>query len=119
MANPVAWFEVAGQDHEALKSFCSQLFDWRFTDMEEMPYATLEAQEGSIPGGVGRAPDGHPGHVTFYVQVDEVEAALAKAESLGGKQAMGPTDIPGGGRIALFSDPEGHEVGLLRRPDQS
>jgi predicted enzyme related to lactoylglutathione lyase len=116
MANPVAWFEVAGKDHQALKSFYSQLFDWEFTDMEEMPYSTVEAQNGSIPGGVGMAPEGHSGHVTFYVQVPEIEAALAKAESLGGKSSMGPIDLPGGGRIALFTDPEGHEIGLLTQP---
>ena len=64
-----------------------------------------------IPGGIGQAPDGHPGHVIFYVSVDDIDAALAKAESLGGKAEMGPMEIPAG-RIAHFSDPEGHTVGF-------
>ena len=31
--------------------------------------------------------------MTFYVGVPDVEAALAKAESLGGKRIMGPETI--------------------------
>jgi len=114
MANGVSWFEVAGRDREALKGFYSQLFDWKLNDMEEMPYTGVEAADGGIPGGIGQAPDGHPGHVIFYVAVDDADAALAKVESLGGKREMGPMEIPAG-RIAHFSDPEGHIVGIWER----
>jgi predicted enzyme related to lactoylglutathione lyase len=112
MGNPTMWFEVAGKDFEGLKSFYSQLFGWKLTDMPEMPYSTVDASNGGIPGGIGQAPEGNAGHVTFYVQVDDIEQALAKAESLGGKRSMGPMDIPSG-QIALFTDPEGHEIGLM------
>jgi predicted enzyme related to lactoylglutathione lyase len=112
MGNPTMWFEVAGKDFEGLKSFYSQLFEWKLTDMPEFPYSTVDASNGGIPGGIGQAPEGHGGHVTFYVQVDDIEQALAKAESLGGKRSMGPMDIPSG-QIALFTDPEGHEIGLM------
>jgi uncharacterized protein len=116
MPNPTMWFEVAGKDQPALKSFYAELFDWKFTDMEEMPYSTVDATDGGIPGGVGAAPEGHPGHVTFYVQVDDLEGSLAKSESLGGKKVMDPIDLPGGTRIAMFTDPEGHEIGLMTQP---
>lgn len=112
MGNPTMWFEVAGKDLGALKSFYSQLFGWQLTDMEGMPYSTVDASNGGIPGGIGQAPEGNPGHVTFYVQVEDIDAALSKAESLGGKRTMGPMDIPSG-QIALFTDPEGHEIGLM------
>jgi predicted enzyme related to lactoylglutathione lyase len=112
MSNPTMWFEVAGKDHKALKAFYSELFGWQLTDMEGAPYSTVDARDGGIPGGIGQAPEGHPGHVTFYVQVDDIGAALSKAESLGGKRTMGPMDIPNG-QIALFTDPEGHEIGLM------
>ena len=48
------------------------------------------------------------------MEVDDVEAGLAKAESLGGTRVMGPMDIPSG-QIALFTDPEGHQIGLMTR----
>lgn len=114
MSNPTMWFEVAGRDREAMKAFYSQLFEWKLTDMDAMPYTTVDAGGEGIPGGIGEAPDGHPGHVTFYVQVDDIEGSLAKAEQLGGKRLMGPMDIPSG-QIAMFADPEGHEIGLMTR----
>lgn len=113
MSNPTMWFEVVGKDQEALKGFYSQLFEWQITDMEAMPYATIDTGNGEgIPGGIGPAPDGDSGHVTFYVRVDDIDASLAKAESLGGRKIMGPMDIPSG-QIALFADPEGHRIGLM------
>jgi predicted enzyme related to lactoylglutathione lyase len=58
--------------------------------------------------------DGYEGHVTFYVAVPEVEAALQKAESLGGTRRMGPDQIPGTDiDIGHFTDPEGHLIGLV------
>lgn len=68
-----------------------------------------------IGGGVGSAPEGYDGHVTFYVEVPDVEAALAKAESLGGTRMMGPDRIPEVDiEIGLFNDPEGHLIGVVK-----
>ncbi len=61
----------------------------------------------------GRVPRATPGHVTVYVAVPDVEAALAKAESLGGTRMMGPDEVMPGLVIGLFTDPEGHTVGVL------
>jgi uncharacterized protein len=113
MGNPTMWFEVAAKDREAMKGFYSGMFEWEMTDMEEMPYTTIENNAQGIPGGIGSAPDGSDGHVTFYVEVDDVEAGLAKAESLGGSRVMGPMELPRGGKIGLFADPEGQVVGLM------
>jgi len=67
-----------------------------------------------IGGGIGTAPEGYDGHVTFYVAVPDVEAALAKAESLGGSRMMGPDKVPEAGiEIGLFTDPEGHTIGVV------
>lgn len=111
MGNPTMWFEVAAKDREAMQGFYSGLFDWKMTGMEAMPYTGIETG-GGIGGGIGQAPEGHDGHVTFYVEVDDVAAGLAKANSLGGSTVMEPMDIPSG-QIALFADPEGHVVGLM------
>jgi uncharacterized protein len=53
--------------------------------------------------------------VTFYVEVPDVGAALEKAESLGGTRMMGPDNMPEAGiQIGLFTDPEGHMIGLVK-----
>ena len=61
-----------------------------------------------IPGGVG----GGAGYAIFYVAVPDVEAALQKAESLGGQRQMGPVRAPTGLVVGHFTDPEGHLIGV-------
>jgi predicted enzyme related to lactoylglutathione lyase len=70
--------------------------------------------EGSINGGIYGVKEGVCPHVTFYVMVDDLQAALSKAESLGGKTVMGPTPIPGAGMIAMFQDLDGNCIGLYK-----
>jgi len=67
-----------------------------------------------IGGGVAGGPEGYDGHVTFYIEVPDVEASLAKAESLGGTRIMGPDEVMEGLVIGQFSDPEGHMIGLTQ-----
>jgi uncharacterized protein len=46
----------------------------------------------------------------------EVEESLPPAE-LGGKTIVEPTEIPGVGQFAMFSDPDGNVVGVLREKE--
>jgi uncharacterized protein len=119
MGQPVVHFEIVGKDAERLQSYYSELFGWDIDSSNPMNYG-LVAREGNtdpqgigIGGGVGPAPEGYDGHVTFYVGVPDVEAALAKAESLGGSCMMGPEQVMEGTVIGLFNDPEGHVVGVV------
>jgi hypothetical protein len=114
MGQPVVHFEVMGKDPDKLRSYFGELFGWEFSEpMGPMEYATVE-NDGGIPGGIGGVPEGYAGHVTFYVQVPDVEATLAQAESLGGSRMMGPDEVPGVGIvIGLFSDPGGHAIGVM------
>jgi uncharacterized protein len=52
--------------------------------------------------------------VTFYVEVPDVEDALGNAESLGGTRLMGPEAVPGGPVLGMFTDPEGHVIGVVQ-----
>ena len=114
MGQPVVWFEVIGTDRDALLGFYCELFGWRASPVGGWPYSTIDtgAEEG-IGGGIGEPTNGVANHVTFYVRVDDVAAALEQVEELGGEPVMGPTDMPGG-TVALFADPEGHVIGLHR-----
>ncbi|MGB2693881.1 MAG: VOC family protein [Dehalococcoidia bacterium] len=111
MANPVNHFEVIGKDGKKLQEFFATLFDWKVDANNPMNYGMVEASEGGIGGGIATG-QGGDGHVTFYVGVDDVQKYLDKAEGLGGKTVQPPMDVPGGPRIALFADPEGHVIGL-------
>jgi uncharacterized protein len=120
MGQPVVHFEVIGADGEKLQSYYSELFGWEIDANNPMKYGTVQregnvnADGAGIGGGVGTGPEGYAGHVTFYVEVPDVEAALAKAESLGGGRMMGPDEVMEGLVIGLFTDPEGHVVGVVK-----
>lgn len=114
MGNSVTHFEVMGRDGEALQRFYAEAFGWTMQPAGPA-YATVHpGGNAGINGGIGTAPEGGPGHLTFYVETEDLEAALVKIEGLGGHRVMGPTDVPGGPSIALFTDPEGHLVGLAK-----
>lgn len=115
MANPVIWFQVMGQDGERLRRFYSDLFGWKIEVDKSADYGYVEAQEPGIRGGVGRSPNGLPDHVTFYVGVDDVAAALREAERLGGRTVVPPMKVANGrATIAYLADPEGHLIGLSK-----
>jgi predicted enzyme related to lactoylglutathione lyase len=113
MGMPVVWFEVMGHNGDALRGFYSKMFGWEYTNMPGMDYGMVDKPEAGIPGGIGTAPEG-PGWVTFYVGVTDMDAALETARSLGSTVLMAPHDLPGGGQIAMISDPEGRPIGLAR-----
>ena len=123
MGQPVVHFEVLGKDADRTQSFYSELFGWKIEPLGfENPtqYGTIAREDNlgpdgvGIGGGIGGAPEGYSGHVTFYVAVPDVEEALSKAESLGGKRMMGPDQVPGGPEIGLFQDLDGNTVGVVK-----
>jgi predicted enzyme related to lactoylglutathione lyase len=120
MGRPVVHFEVMAKDAAAIRSFYADLFDWKIDTNNPMNYGMVSPDDNAaggagtsgIGGGIGEMPAGEPGYATFYVDVDDVEAALGKAEKLGGTRLMGPETVMEGLTIGLFTDPEGHIVGL-------
>ncbi len=120
MGQPVVHFEIVGKDGPALQSFYSELFGWKIDADNPMSYGIVSREDNvnaegvGIGGGVAQGPEGYPGYVTFYVEVPDVEAALAKAESLGATRMMGPDEVMEGLVIGLFTDPEGHTIGVVK-----
>ena len=119
MKHPVMHFEIMGHDAPKLRSFYADVFGWdvappiegsavEYTIVEPVPH-----YQRGIAGGIGVAPQGYDGHVTFYVVVDDMEGAFSKIEEHGGSRMMGPDKVPNGPIIGLFRDPEGHTIGLV------
>ncbi len=115
MSAPVVWFEVTGQDADNLKSFYGNLFDWKTTPAPGAPgYEMVDKAEGGIPGGIGPAQGSPGGWITFYIAVDDLPAKLAEIEAQGGKTLAPPMQLQDGSSIAVFADPEGRPVGLVK-----
>ena len=120
MGQPVVHFEIVGQDAAKLQDYYAQLFGWEIDANNPMGYG-LVTREGNvnadgvgIGGGISKGPEGYGGHVTFYVEVPDAEAAMAQAASLGGTRMMGPEEVMNGLVIGLFTDPEGHVIGVIQ-----
>ncbi|MCK2219053.1 VOC family protein [Actinomadura sp. ATCC 31491] len=111
MSHPVVHWEIGGPDKEALRDFYADLFGWKAEEAGP-EYALLEPGEGPS-GGIMRTKGGMPPYVTIYVQVEDLEAALARAAELGGSRVVPPTEISAELRFAMFADPMGNVVGLL------
>jgi hypothetical protein len=121
MGQPVVHFEITGADPQRLRGYYGELFGWEFDTggavaesvSEPGNYGFVQNPDGvGIPGGIGGGAN-YPARVLFYVGVPEVEAALRKAESLGGTRTMGPERAPGMPlAVGHFTDPEGHLVGV-------
>lgn len=123
MGQPVVHFQIMGRDAEKTQRYYAELFGW---EIEALPYenptnyglvqreGNTNAEGAGIGGGIGGAPDGQPPSVSFFVEVPDVDAALAQAESLGGKRTMGPDKVPDGPVIGMFEDPDGNTVGVVQ-----
>ncbi|WP_439029576.1 VOC family protein [Gordonia terrae] len=116
MGAPVAFFEITSHDPSRLTAFYRDLFDWTIDDSSGPDYSLVDtgAGDGAIAGGIGAVSEpAKAGGVAVYMHVDDLRAALDRAETLGGKELVGPTDLPDGfGRFAMFADPDGNSIGL-------
>lgn len=114
MGNPVVHFEIWGGNAAALQKFYRDAFGWKTQVHEASGYTMVDTESdgAGIGGGIMTPPSGDTG-VTIYIDVDDLQAALDKAEKHGAKTIVPPMDVPEGPSIAMFSDPEGNMVGLV------
>ncbi len=120
MGQPVVHFEIIGTDGARLREYYGELFGWEINADNPMNYGIVDREQNLNDDGIGIG-GGVAGYdnvddlVIFYVEVPDVEAALAYAESLGGTRVLGPTDVGEGGPVlGHFLDPEGHRIGLVQ-----
>jgi uncharacterized protein len=116
MAAPVTHFEVMARDGKRSQDFYGNLFGWKFNTVEG-GYAMIDTGvKMGIGGGVGQVTENVAPQSLFYVQVENVQAYLDKAVSLGGKVTMPLVEIPNMVTYAQFADPDGIVIGLVKGP---
>ena len=114
MGAPVVHFEIISRNGEQLKDFYSKLFGWEINSDNEMKYGLVKKEGNGIGGGVGSpGPDGI-GHVTIYAAVPDPQITLDQAVSMGATVVMPVTEIPNMVTFALFTDPDGNKIGILK-----
>jgi predicted enzyme related to lactoylglutathione lyase len=118
--HPIVHIEFSAKDPEASSKFYREIFGWKIEVDTDMNYSMFEAEPG--PGGGFNPVDGemtNAGDIFVYIQTEDIEATLAKIESLGGSTLLPKTEIPNTGWFAFFSDPAGNRVGLYTGMDQA
>ena len=114
MPNPFCHNELNTTDLAAAKKFYSQLFDWKLQDipMPEGTYTMIDVGNGNGGGMMTNPMPGAPSFWLSYVQVDDITAATAKAQTLGAKVIRGVTEVMDYGSLSILQDPTGAALGL-------
>ncbi|MGH7050065.1 MAG: VOC family protein [Acetobacteraceae bacterium] len=117
------WNELHTTDWERAFPFYADLFGWTKAESHDMGPAgvyQLFAIDGAAAGGMlnEKDPASHPFWL-FYFAVAEINAAVARVATEGGKVLAGPHEVPGGGRIIHCADPQGAAFALVAPPHTS
>jgi uncharacterized protein len=110
------WHEQVSSDPKQAQDFYTKLFGWGTEVFKpgEADY-TMISSSGQTHGGFGKAMEGAPPpHWLSHVRVENVDEALLKVESAGGKLAAGPFELSEVGRMAIITDPQGAFVSLYQ-----
>jgi len=118
-----SWFELHTRDYAGALAFYQEAFDIELStvsDTEELRYSTLRrpgeaADLAGICDDRNALPAEEMAHWLIYWEVDDVDAAVTKAEALGATVHTGATSTPHG-RIAMLADPSGAKLMLRTRP---
>lgn len=111
------WNELMTSDADAALKFYQGVFGYSQDSMDMGPMGTyyILNKDGVRRGGLMKSPDPKaPTSWTPYVRVADCDAAAAKAKQLGATIYTPPTDIPNVGRFAIFADPTGAALGIIR-----
>jgi predicted enzyme related to lactoylglutathione lyase len=114
-------FEIHADDMDRAQAFYETLFGWTFRSWGDGAYRLVLTGEGpGIDGGMVRRHGPPPvggeplGSWVCTVDVDDVDAYVAKAQAQGGKVAVPKMAVPGVGWLAYVKDKEGNILGLMQ-----
>ncbi len=111
MAHPVVHAEIRSTDPDATRAFFAGLFGWSYSDGAYPGYTFVDTGvDGALPTAISPL-QGDDDAVIWFVGVQDVRAALAKAEELGGSVVQAAQEVPGV-TFGVLADPQGHKIGV-------
>jgi predicted enzyme related to lactoylglutathione lyase len=118
MGQPVVHWELWSENPDEIARFYQTVFDWQIRLIPEMMnYRLVETgAAGGINGGIMKPQAGPwPAKLSFYIDVDDIDAYGKRIVDEGGRIVVGKTEVPGVGQMALFEDPDGRVLGLWKQ----
>jgi predicted enzyme related to lactoylglutathione lyase len=90
MGTPVVHWEINAWDGKLMQEFYSSLFGWNIDSNNPTGYGLVNTgSEIGIGGGISQKdPTSTAPSVTFYIQVEDPQAYLDRAVSLGGESSF-------------------------------
>jgi len=118
-----SWFELFTRGHADAVAFYESVFGWETDvvgDTDEFRYSTMrgpgpDEQLAGVMDASSFLSEDEPSRWSVYWEVEDTDAALARAVGLGGSVVDGATDTPYG-RMATVQDPTGSRFKLRRAP---
>jgi uncharacterized protein len=113
----LCWNELGTTDTGKAREFYTRLFGWSANTQQFGPMEYTIFQNGGRPaGGMYQiTPEmGFPPHWLAYFAVDDCDETVRRAESLGAKTMKPADDIPGTGRFAILTDPQGAAFAVIK-----
>ena len=121
MSGEIVHFEIPADDTERAYAFYRDAFGWEIQPMPELEYAFAittpvddngrPSEPGSINGGMYQRNKDLP-HPMVTINVDDIDAAIARVTELGGSAVGEKAAVAEMGWAAYFTDTEGNVVGL-------
>lgn len=113
-----SWVDIGLPDLAAGVRFYKDLFGWDAQDMgEETGHYTIASKNGKQVAALSTAQDPGPPRWTTYINVDDVDDVVKKAESAGGSVIVAPMDVMSAGRMAIFADTTGAVIAVWQPRD--
>jgi len=113
----LTWTELLTRDTKQAATFYTGLFPWstEVKPMGNMDYTLFKRGEAMAGGLFEITPEmgPMPANWSVHFQVDDTDAATAKAVGLGAKVVMPPMDVPNVGRFAVLFDPQGAPFSIM------
>lgn len=102
------WHDLMTHDTATSRAFYEGLLGWTAAPQPN-GYTMINDGHGNTGGYMTIGPEAAemPSHWVPYVSVDDVDAAVAQIDGLGGRLIHGPVDIGDGGRFAVVADDQG------------
>ena len=118
------WVDLMSKDIFTAKSFYGALFGWTSDDQDTQggpPYVCF-SMDGKQIAGLGEMNDemkasGMPPVWNSYINVEDLNAAVAKITELGGNIMMPPMQVVNAGHMAVVQDPGGAVFSLWQKTD--
>lgn len=115
MPNPVTQFQILSKTPDAAAAFYGSLFGWKIDANNPLGYRRIDTGSAAgIQGGIWPAPPQAPDSVQLFITVEDVAAAVRRAEELGARVLIPATALPEGDEMAVLQDPQGMSFAVWR-----